>query len=315
MRAFLAALALLLTGAAPAMADAKTQACAVELVVLGSGQDGGAPQLGHEEDPAWKDPSLRRTATAIGLVDRQANKRWLIEATPDLREQLHRFNGVASPGERPMPALDGVFLTHAHMGHYTGLMFFGHEVMGARDLPVWAMPRMSEYLSTNGPWSQLVKYGNIALKPLADGVVVDLGALKLTAFKVPHRQEYSEVVGFRIDGPNRRVLFIPDIDRWEDWDAQGVRIEDQLKGVDLAYLDGTFWADGELPGRDMSKIPHPMITRSMARLAALPASERAKVRFIHLNWSNPARFPGSDARKAIEAGGFGVAEEMERVCL
>jgi len=313
MRAFLAALALLLTGAAPAMADA--QACPVELVVLGSGQDGGAPQLGHEEDPAWKDASLRRTATSIGLVDRVAGKRWLIEATPDLREQLHRFNSVAPAGERPMPALDGVFLTHAHMGHYTGLMFFGHEVMGAKDLPVWAMPRMAEYLRTNGPWSQLVKYGNIALKPLADGSTVDLGALKLTPFQVPHRQEYSEVVGFRIDGPNRRVLFIPDIDRWEDWDVQGVRIENQLRGVDVAYLDGTFWADGELPGRDMSKIPHPMISKSMARLASLPASERAKVRFIHLNWSNPARFPGSEARKAIAAAGFGVADEMERVCL
>src|SRR3569623_36050 len=152
MRAFLAALALLLTGAAPAMADA--QACPVELVVLGSGQDGGAPQLGHEEDPAWKDASLRR------------------------------FTSVAPAGERPMPALDGVFLTHAHMGHYTGLMFFGHEVMGAKDLPVWAMPRMAEYLRTNGPWSQLVKYGNIALKPLADGSAVDLGAQKLPPFQV-----------------------------------------------------------------------------------------------------------------------------------
>jgi pyrroloquinoline quinone biosynthesis protein B len=313
MLARVLAILTLIAGATPAMAA--PTACPVELIVLGSGQDGGAPQLGHEEDPAWADPSQRRTATSIGLVDRTAGKRWLIEATPDLREQLHRFNGVAAPGDRPLPALDGVFLTHAHMGHYTGLMFFGHEVMGARDLPVWAMPKMADYLTTNGPWSQLVKYGNIALKPLSDGTAVDLGALKITPIRVPHRQEYSEVVGFRIDGPHRRVLFIPDIDRWEDWDAMGVRIEDQLKGVDLAYLDGTFYADGELPGRDMSKIPHPMISRSMVRFAALPASERAKIRFIHLNWSNPARFPGSAARKAISAGGFGVAEEMERVCL
>src|SRR3569832_1063198 len=167
MRAFLAALALMLNGAAPAMADA--QACPVELVVLGAGQDGGAPQLGHEEDPAWKDPSLRRTATSIGLGDRAAGKRWLIEATPDLREQLHRFNSVAPAGERPMPALDGVFLTHAHMGHYTGLMFFGHEVMGAKDLPVWAMPRMAEYLSSFGLWSQLVLFGFFAFLFFAVG--------------------------------------------------------------------------------------------------------------------------------------------------
>ena len=289
--------------------------CPVELVVLGTGQDGGAPQLGHEEDRAWADPTLRRTATSLGLIDHASGRRWLIEATPDLREQLHRFNQVAPPGGRPQPALDGVFLTHAHMGHYTGLMFFGHEVIGARDLPVYAMPRMSRYLETNGPWSQLVGFHNIRLQPLKDGIAIDLGAMRITPFSVPHRQEFSEVVGFRIDGPNRRVLFIPDIDRWEDWDAQGQRIEDALKTVDLAYLDGTFYADGELPGRDMSKIPHPMISRTLERLGSLKLSERAKVRFIHLNWSNPARFPDTAARRAIEAAGMDVAAEMERVCL
>jgi pyrroloquinoline quinone biosynthesis protein B len=109
------------------------------------------------------------------------------------------------------------------------------------------------------------------------------------------------------------VLFIPDIDRWEDWDAQGTRIEDEIAHVDVAYLDGTFFADGEIPGRDMSTFPHPFITRSMARFAALPARERAKVRFIHLNHTNPALRRGSSARRTIESGGFRVAVEGERV--
>ncbi|HYF23929.1 MAG TPA: MBL fold metallo-hydrolase, partial [Caulobacteraceae bacterium] len=290
-------------------------ACEVELVVLGTAQDGGAPQLGHPEDPAWKDPSLRRLATSLAVVDHGSGRRWLFEASPDLREQIQRLDAVA-PVRGPLPGLEGVFVTHAHMGHYTGLMFFGHEVMGAKGLPVHAMPRMADYLSINGPWSQLVRLGNVALKPMTAGEPIGFGpALTVTPFLVPHRQEYSEVVGFRIDGPTRKVLFIPDIDRWEDWDAKGVRIEDEIAKVDLAYLDGTFHADGELPGRDMSKIPHPMITSSMARFAALPPAERAKVRFIHLNWSNPARFPGSPARRAVEAAGFRVAEEMERNCL
>jgi len=295
-------------------AMAAAQTCPVELVVLGTAQDGGAPQIGHDNDPAWKDASLRRTATSLGVVDRTSGRRWLFEATPDLREQLHRFDSIA-PAPDPNHGLNGVFLTHAHMGHYVGLMFFGHESMGAKDLPVYAMPRMAQYLTDNGPWSQLVRYNNIALKPLADRQTVDLGALKVTPLAVPHRQEFSEVVGFRIEGPAKSVLFIPDIDSWEHWDALGVRIEDEIAKVDVAYLDATFYAQGELPGRDMTKIPHPLITWSMQRFAALPASERAKVRFIHLNHTNPARFPGSEARRAVEAGGFRVAEEMERVCL
>ncbi len=293
---------------------ASAQTCPVELVVLGTAQDGGAPQIGHPEDPAWADASLRRTATSLGIVDRSSGKRWLFEASPDVRDQIYRFDQVA-PATVKAPGLDGVFLTHAHMGHYVGLMFFGHESMGAKDLPVYAMPRMAEYLTANGPWSQLVRYNNIRLTPLVDRAAVDLGAIKVTPILVPHRQEFSEVVGFRIEGPNKKVLFIPDIDSWEQWDALGTRIEDEIARVDVAYLDATFYADGELPGRDMSKIPHPLIAHSMARFAALPASERANIRLIHLNHTNPDRFPNSDARRAIEAAGFRVAEEMESVCL
>lgn len=284
----------------------------VELIVLGTAQDGGAPQIGHNADPAWEDASLRRTATCLGLVDRASGQRWMFDATPDIREQLHSFDEAAPRGRR---FLDGVFLTHAHMGHYTGLMFFGHEAMGTRELPVHVMPRMAGYLSNNGPWSQLVRLKNVALMEMAHGVPVDLGRVAVTPFLVPHREEFSEVVGFRIDGPAKKVLFIPDIDRWEDWDAQGVHIEAEISKVDVAYLDGTFYADGELGSRDMSKVPHPLIASSVKRFAALPQSEKAKIRFIHLNSTNPARFADSPARREVLAAGFAVAEEMESLVL
>jgi pyrroloquinoline quinone biosynthesis protein B len=238
----------------------------------------------------------------------------LFEATPDFREQLHRLDEAVPAGDRP--GLSGIFLTHAHIGHYTGLMFVGHESMGAQGVPVYAMPKMSAYLRTNGPWSQLVRYNNIDLRSLEDGQSVALNErLRVTPFIVPHRQEYSEVVGYRIDGPERSALFIPDIDSWEEWDTLGTRIEDVLKEVDVAYLDASFYANGEIPGRDMSGFPHPFITHSMARFAPLPAAERAKVRFIHLNHTNPALWPGSEARRTISEKGFRVAEEGERITL
>jgi pyrroloquinoline quinone biosynthesis protein B len=284
------------------------------LVVLGIAQDGGAPQAGTKSHAGWENPAERRHATCLAIVDPDSGRRWMFEATPDFREQLHRLDRIA-PVER-VPGLDGIFLTHAHIGHYTGLMFLGHESMGAREVPIHAMPRMAEFLAGSGPWSQLVRKQNIRLLPLEGGapVRIDRGIL-VTPFLVPHRQEYSEAVGYRIGGPTRRVLFIPDIDRWEDWDARGVKIEDEIARVDVAYLDGTFFASGEIPGRDMSTFPHPFITKSMERLASLPASERAKVRFIHLNHTNPALRRESAARKEIEAKGFKVAEEGERVGL
>ncbi len=284
------------------------------LVVLGVAQDGGVPQAGTKAHPGWDDAARRRHVVSLALVDPATSQRWLFEATPDLREQLHQLDAVAPVAETP--GLDGVFLTHAHVGHYTGLMYLGHESMGARGVPVYALPRMRAYLSGNGPWDQLVRYGNVALAPLEAGVPVRLNdRLRVTPFLVPHRQEYSEVAGFRIDGPTRAVLFIPDIDSWTQWDAEGTRIEDLIAQVDVAYLDGTFFANGEIPGRDMSTFPHPFITHSMARFGALPPAERAKVRFIHLNHTNPALWPDSDARRAVEAQGFRVAEEGERVGL
>lgn len=290
-----------------------TPRCEVELVVLGVAQDGGAPQMGNSADPAWADPSLRRLATSIAVVNRAGGQRYLFEATPDIREQLYRLDQFMPVEARP--GLDGIFLTHAHIGHYTGLMFLGHESMGARNVPVFAMPDMTNFLFTNGPWDQLVRYENIALEPLFDGEPAELHGLTVTPFEVPHRQEYTEVVGFRIEGPDRSALFLPDIDSWEEWDALGTRIEDMIASVDVAYLDATFYANGEIPGRDMSGFPHPFISHSMQRFAGLPETERAKVRFIHFNHTNPVRYPDAPERRVVTDAGFGLADQGERFCL
>ena len=289
-------------------------AAAPFLVVLGVAQDGGVPQAGTREHPGWEDPTARRRVACLGLVDPLTSQRWLFEATPDFPEQLHALDGMAPRAARP--GLDGIFLTHAHIGHYAGLMWLGLESMGAREVPVYAMPRMREYLSTNGPWSQLVRLRNIVLQPLKANQPVTLNQrLRVVPLPVPHRQEYSEVVGYRIDGPQHSVLFIPDIDSWEQLDAAGVRIEQLLSDVDFAYLDATFYDGDEIPGVDMSAFPHPFITHTMARLADLPAPERAKVRFIHLNHTNPALWPDREAHRSILSRGFRLAAPMERVDL
>jgi pyrroloquinoline quinone biosynthesis protein B len=311
------ALLLALAFATPAPAldpTAPPQPAPMYLVVLGNAQDGGAPQAGSHDEPGWKDPARRRYATSLAIVDDEHQQRWLFDATPNFPEQLEMLDEIAPRDGKP--GLSGIFLTHAHMGHYTGLMWLGKEVMGASKVPVYAMPRMAGFLRTNGPWSQLVKLENIDLHEMKAGEpVLAGGALRVTPLLVPHRQEFSEVVGFRIEAPGRKVLFIPDIDSWEQWDALGTRIEDEIAKVDVAYLDATFYANGEIPGRDMSGFPHPFIRHSMERFASLPASEKAKVRFIHLNHTNHALWTGTPERAAIEAAGFHVAEQGERVDL
>jgi pyrroloquinoline quinone biosynthesis protein B len=275
-------------------------------VVLGIAQDGGSPQAGCRK----KCCTAGRAANvaSLALVDPASRRWWLFDATPDFRAQWARMTRAA-----PACTLAGVFLTHAHIGHYTGLAHLGREVMGARAVPVWAMPRMREFLATNGPWDQLVRLRNIELRPLAADSAIALGdSLAVTPFAVPHRDEYSETVGFRIAGPRGAIAFLPDIDKWERWDR---RIEDVLDDVTVAYLDATFFDGTELPGRNMSEIPHPFVVESLQRFAPLPAATRSRVRFIHLNHTNPALVPGSGERLRIERAGMRVAAEGERVGL
>lgn len=292
------------------------EACSVSLHVLGVAQDGGKPQIGNAADPAWTDPSLRRLATSLALVDRRgaAPKRWMFEATPDIKEQLYRLDSVVLAPDGP--PIDGVFLTHAHVGHYTGLMLLGHESMGAKDIQVYAMARMAEFLEQNGPWSQLLAYDNIRIDVMTDGKPERIANdVAITPFLVPHRQEFSEVVGFRIDGPEKSVIFIPDIDSWEDWDAEGTRIEDKIARADYAFLDATFYTDGEIPGRDMSGFPHPFVSHSMKRFANLPDTEKEKVWFIHMNHTNPLHQPNSNERGKAEKAGYHIADEGGEFCL
>jgi pyrroloquinoline quinone biosynthesis protein B len=277
----------------------------VKLVVLGVAQDAGFPQHGCYEErcvAAWENPRQRHPAVSLGVIDEQAKTSYLFEATPALPEQLYELQKLAP---NPEYKLGGVFLSHAHIGHYTGLMYFGHEAQGAKGVPVFAMPRMHSFLSNNGPWSQLVELGNIRLNPLQSDQPQALGATSVTPMLVPHRDEYSETVGFRIDGPKKSAAFIPDIDKWEKWDTP---LEELIKSVDYAFLDASFFDHGELPGRDMSKIPHPLVSDTMRKLSKLSADEKQKVWFIHFNHTNPLLKPQSSEAKLVQKNGFNVAE-------
>ncbi len=275
------------------------------LIVLGVAQDAGYPQAGQQEE--WQlikgRKARRKYAVSLGLVDPTTNQRWLFEATPDFKEQLQMMDQISATSNYPY---DGIFLTHAHMGHYTGLMHLGREVMGTKDVPVYAMPKMSHFLKNNGPWSQLISLQNITLRPLSNGASTQVGKFKVTPLQVPHRDEYSETVGFKIESDKKSLLFIPDIDKWSKWDMD---IRKVIETVDVALLDASFFKDGEIPGRAMSEIPHPFVEESMELFKNLSDSDKSKIHFIHFNHTNPLIFSDSPEYKFVIQSGFQVAHE------
>ncbi|MCB1053789.1 MAG: pyrroloquinoline quinone biosynthesis protein PqqB [Acidobacteria bacterium] len=267
------------------------------VTVLGNVQDAGYPQIGCQKtccQKAWA-TGERGLVTCLGL--QQDAQFWLFDASPDIRQQTPAF----VQGKQ----LAGVFLTHAHIGHYTGLMFLGRESMNAKSVPVFAQPRLIDFLQKEAPWRQLVELKNIDPRLMESGYPVPLtNDINVEAVAVPHRDEFSETSAFVIRGPNRSLLYLPDIDKWERW---SVAIESLLDQVDYALLDGTFYAAGEIPGRNMAEIPHPFIAESLERFAPLAPETKAKIYFTHFNHTNPCLDPNSEASKTVEAAGFHLA--------
>ncbi|MFN3240034.1 MAG: MBL fold metallo-hydrolase [Planctomycetota bacterium] len=304
----------LLVGACQAPGGAPP--AAVELFVLGIAQDGGLPHLGCEKPCCVAARAAGRVEypACLGVVDRRSGteRLLLVEATPRIEEQtalLHRLAGVTGRGRAPV---DAVMVTHAHIGHYLGLALFGREVVGAEQLPVWCSPRFADYLRGHGPWQQLVELGQIDVRAFEVGsAFAPWHGVSVRAVPVPHRDEFSDTMAYVISGPNRRVLFVPDVDAWEK--APGL-LDRLLDGVDVAYLDATFYDGSELPGRSLDEIPHPLMTRTMDRLQPQADAHPGRLRFLHLNHTNPALHDPA-LRRRIEARGFRVAEMGERVVL
>ncbi len=277
----------------------------VVLKVLGTIQDGGIPHMGCSKECCtnyFENKSIRIGVSNIGVSNFKYETNYIVDATPDVNFQLQALIGNTNPSEK----LDGIFLTHAHMGHYAGLLNFGRESLNSNNIPVYLMPKFFDFISNNGPWDQLVSLNNIKLQRIYNNEKVVLhDNLSFTPILVPHRDEYSETVGYIIEGNRKRALYIPDIDKWTKWN---ISITEMIKNVDYAFLDGTFFDEKEINNRDISEIPHPFIIESLELFNNLENIDKAKVYFIHLNHTNPVLNKNSEEYKRVILSGFKVAE-------
>ena len=275
------------------------------LKVLGTIQDGGIPHMGCSKECCsnyFLSKKSRIGVSSLGVSNLKYNTNYIIDATPNINFQLIDLIGNADPSKK----LNGIFLTHAHMGHYAGLLNFGRESLNSKNIPLYLMPKFYNFILNNGPWNQLVELNNIKLNKIYNREKVILhNNLSFTPIQVPHRDEYSETVGYVIEGVHKKVLYIPDIDKWAKWE---VSIVEMIKSVDYAFLDGTFFDEKEINNRDISEIPHPFIIESLKLFKELEESEKSKVYFIHLNHTNPVLNSESSEYKKVISAGFNIAK-------
>lgn len=285
---------------------------ALFVIVLGSMQDAGLPHIAclcPNCTRAREDPRQRRYVASLALVDTRAAQGgvWLFDATPDIGDQLYVLAPWLGqqPGQERVRQPDGIFLTHGHMGHTAGLALLGPEGMNVDALPVYAPSGLIRVLSATALWRPLLS--NVRLIPLADAEPLRLGVdLVVTPLTVPHRDELDTgTFAYRIQGPHRSLLYVPDIDRWQAWP----RARQEIDGVDITLLDGSFFTREEL-GR-ISDVPHPLVPETLAFTEGVSTA----LFLTHLNHTNALLDPESQARKVVDAAGVGIARQGQRFFL
>ncbi len=263
------------------------------LIVLGSGQDGGTPQVGSAGDT-----TPERSASCLAVVD-PAGGVHLFDASPDLRSQYRSL--ARRLGARP--EIRGVFLTHGHMGHYAGLVHFGKEAAATEHLPLYATRSMLAFLEGNQPWASLFTDGHLTAHPIGADPI-DVAGMAVRAIAVPHRGEFTDTVAFSVAIEGRPwFLYLPDIDSWHAW-PEAERV---IGAHDIALLDATFSQPDELPGRDMEAIAHPLVGDTVSRFGHLVDDTR--VILTHINHSNPLGRPDADVTRLVLERGFEVAHD------
>ena len=281
------------------------------IYILGNTQDAGLPHIGCQHPFCEDNFNVyeEHYTTSIAVVNSDLKKYILFEATPDITFQLNNLKRNIFD-EFLLP--ESIYITHAHMGHYTGLMYFGREALGSKDLLVRVLPRMSKFLQNNGPWSQLVDINNIKIEEINfESSTNELSNIIVTPVQVPHRDEYSETAGYIIEGKNKKALFIPDIDKWEKWDRD---LSQLAKEFDFLLIDATFYDSKEI-NRDISEIPHPLVTETIDLLSGLDLKNRNKVYFIHMNHTNMMLDPNSELSKLVNGKGFNIARLGQKLFL
>tara|TARA_B100000767_G_scaffold240471_1_gene236268 strand:+ start:309 stop:1223 length:915 start_codon:yes stop_codon:yes gene_type:complete len=281
------------------------------IYILGNTQDAGVPHIGCEQEFCQSNYKSNQDffATSIAIVDPSVNKYALFEASPDITFQLNYistniFDGFSLP--------EHIYITHAHIGHYAGLMYLGRESLGSSNVNVRVLPKMSSFLKNNGPWNQLISIKNIDLEEISfDESSTVFDKIKVTPFQVPHRDEYSETAGYIIAGKNKKALFIPDIDKWEKW---SVDIKSLFREYDYLLIDATFYDENEI-NRDINEIPHPLVKKTMNLFDKTSLGDKSKIYFIHMNHTNMMLDPESELTKLVLSKGFNIARIGQKLYL
>ena len=296
--------------------------------VLGAAAGGGFPQW-NANDPANRrarsgDPSAR-TATQASIAVSADGESWvLVNAAPDLREQIVA-NDVLHPrqGLRSSP-IGAVVLTNGDVDAIAGLL----HLREGTPFALYAAPPVLEILKANSVFDvlnqEIVPRRALRLDArqpimLADDAPSGIEALPfLVPGKVPLYLERDasadaaveasgeDTIGLELFAGDKRVVYAANAARIDE--ALAARME----GADVAFVDGTLWRDDEMIAAGVgaktgARMGHVSMSGPDGAMAALEGRAVRRKVFIHINNTNPVLLADGAERRRVEAAGFEVA--------
>lgn len=301
----------------------------MRVIVLGSAAGGGFPQW-NSHAPACQrarsgDPTARKRTQASLAVSADGEAWFLLNASPDLREQIENQQPLQPQhGLRSSP-IAGVVLTGGDVDVIAGLLTlrerqpFGLFAAPATHLVLEANP-IFNVLARDVVQRHVMQIGALTSLPLPDGapsgLTVELFAVpgKLPLYlesadgAAPTIGEAEGTVGLALRHGTNILFFIPGCA------AMTPALADRLRGADLVFFDGTLWRDDEmiiagLGSKSGQRMGHMSLSGPDGTLAAFTGLNVRRRVLLHINNSNPVLLDDSPERAEVEKAGWIVAED------
>ncbi len=286
----------------------------MKVTVLGSAQDGGFPEwdcnclncrLSRQNALKFRFRSSLAVESENGCIV-------VLDASPDLKSQISMLRPysrrISEAYAGRVAPIDAILITHAHWGHIMGLLELsaGYPFK----IPVYCSHYVASIIRSSRIFKSLVDGNFIDIIEFGDGDVLDVvdwrgrrTGLKFEAFKVPHREDFTDTYGFKVFDKKSSIVYIPDIKTLSN------NILSRIEGSNALFFEGTFYWEDELwrisgIRRTSTELGHIPMVESLSILKELQVNLKY---YIHLNHTNPTLRSNSDERRTIEKAGLKIA--------
>ncbi|MFG1424921.1 pyrroloquinoline quinone biosynthesis protein PqqB [Roseixanthobacter glucoisosaccharinicivorans] len=284
--------------------------------LLGTAAGGGVPQWNCRCDVcarARAGDERVRVRTQCGFAVSADGARWLlVNASPDLRQQMLSTPDLAPQGEGRSSPVQAVILTNGEVDHVAGLL----SLREGQKFALYATAQTHAVLDDNPIFDALARdvVTRIVLSPETE---VEICGLKVTPLMVAGKEPLylegrsdgeASTIALHLRHGTRTCLMVPNCAAITD------ALRSACEGVDILFFDGTTFTDDEmirlgLSRKSAGRMGHIPMTGPNGSLGAFAGLNIGRRIYVHINNSNRVLIEGSSEHQQVRAAGWEIAHD------